>query len=273
METAPALGRAKLQPRCPLYHPRSILVPPPAPRAEEEAFAFEINPDLNVEALREEYQASGRVRIFGLLSAGALELYDFLQGSRDWIHVINVDGGVLELDPEAKARLSAAEWAKIEADAHLRSREAFQYRYEAMRVPQGAERRRARGPLARYAAFMASAPMIAMLNRITGAQVECFTDGQATAYGPGDFLTVHDDAVEGKSRLAAYVFGLTPGWRIDWGGLLLFHGEQERTAEALAPRFNTLDLFAVPRAHSVSLVTPAAPHRRYAVTGWLRGTN
>jgi Rps23 Pro-64 3,4-dihydroxylase Tpa1-like proline 4-hydroxylase len=36
------------------------------------------------------------------------------------------------------------------------------------------------------------------------------------------------------------------------------------------PKFNTLDLFAVPQQHSVSMVTPAAPVRRYAVTGWLR---
>jgi len=34
-------------------------------------------------------------------------------------------------------------------------------------------------------------------------------------------------------------------------------------------QFNTLDLFAVPVYHSVSMVTRAAPRRRYAVTGWL----
>jgi SM-20-related protein len=38
----------------------------------------------------------------------------------------------------------------------------------------------------------------------------------------------------------------------------------------LVPSFNTLDLFAVPQRHSVSIVTPSAQHRRYAVTGWLR---
>jgi Rps23 Pro-64 3,4-dihydroxylase Tpa1-like proline 4-hydroxylase len=76
--------------------------------------------------------------------------------------------------------------------------------------------------------------------------------------------------VVGKNRLAAYVYGLTKGWRIEWGGMLLFHGPHERTANGMAPRFNTLDLFSVPQQHSVTMVTPAAPHRRYAVTGWLR---
>ena len=68
---------------------------------------------------------------------------------------------------------------------------------------------------------------------------------------------------------AAYVFGLSPDWRTEWGGLLLFHragGE----VEGLTPAFNTLNLFAVPQLHSVSQVTRAAPMRRYSIPGWLR---
>ena len=97
-----------------------------------------------------------------------------------------------------------------------------------------------------------------------------FADAQATAYAPGDFLTGHDDAVGGKKRLAAYVFGLTPVWRVEWGGLLLFHGSDGDVDAGLAPRFNTLNVFAVPQTHSVSMVTRAAPSRRYSITGWLR---
>jgi Rps23 Pro-64 3,4-dihydroxylase Tpa1-like proline 4-hydroxylase len=253
-----------------MYHPRSSLAPPPAHRDADASIDFVINPDLDTTALRNEYRRDGRVRIYGLLSQGAMELYDYIQASDDWIHVINTSGGVMELDRADKAALPADGWARIEEDALLRSREAFQYRYEAMRVPDKSAALAADHPLAQYARLMASGPMIRLLEDITGESVEGFTDGQATAYGPGDFLTAHDDAVEGKDRLAAYVFGLTPGWRLEWGGLLLFHGQQDRTAEALAPRFNTLDLFSVPQTHSVSLVSAAAMHRRYAITGWLR---
>ena len=119
---------------------------------------------------------------------------------------------------------------------------------------------------------MSSEPMLGLLRVITGCDDISFTDGQATAYGPGDFLTCHDDDVEGAHRRAAYVFGLTRQWRPEWGGLLLFHDDEDRTVAGHVPRFNTLDLFSVPRRHSVSLVTPAAPVRRYAVTGWLRAT-
>ena len=103
---------------------------------------------------------------------------------------------------------------------------------------------------------------------MTGAADIAFADAQATAYAPGDFLTAHDDNVAGKARRAAYVLGLTPGWRTDWGGLLLFH----RDSTAWVPRFNTLNLFGVPQPHSVSQVASFAGNRRYAVTGWLRAS-
>ena len=108
------------------------------------------------------------------------------------------------------------------------------------------------------------------LRTITGSAEIEYADAQATAYAPGDFLTVHDDAVEGKFRRAAYVFGLTPVWRLEWGGLLLFHGSDGHVDCGWVPTFNTLNLFKVPQLHSVSEVTQAAAYRRYAITGWLR---
>ncbi len=240
---------------------------------QEEAGPFRINRELDVEALARIYEAEGRVRVDNLLEEGPLELLDYFQRSRDWIHVINTENGVLELDSADKERMRPDEWAQIEAQAHERARHGFQYRYEALRVPEQHELGQERDLLAEFARLMGSTAMVDLLRAITGTSGLAFTDGQATAYGHGDFLTGHDDDVAGKGRIAAYVYGLTPGWRIEWGGLLLFHGERERSAAALAPRFNTLDLFAVPQQHSVSLVTPAAAHRRFAVTGWLRASH
>jgi Rps23 Pro-64 3,4-dihydroxylase Tpa1-like proline 4-hydroxylase len=238
----------------------------------DEAGPFRINRELDVAALSRTYEVEGRVRVENLLEQGPLELLDYFQRSRDWIHVINTEDGVLELDRDDKAAMSPEQWSAVEAQAHERARHGFQYRYEALRVPEQHELSQERDLMAEFARLMGSGAMVDLLRAITGTSGLAFTDGQATAYGPGDFLTGHDDDVAGKGRIAAYVYGLTPGWRIEWGGLLLFHGERERSAAALAPRFNTLDLFAVPQQHSVSLVTPAAAHRRFAVTGWLRGS-
>ena len=49
----------------------------------------------------------------------------------------------------------------------------------------------------------------------------------------------------------------------------LFHELGAVSLTGVVPQFNTLNLFTVPRYHSVSMVMPAAPRRRFAVTGWL----
>ena len=236
-------------------------VPSPTP--------FRINPELDRAALRREYDEVGRVRVYGLLEDGVMQLYEHLLARTDWIHLINGDSGILELTPAAKAALSPEEWAAIEAAAHARVKDHFQYRYEAVRV-NAAEQALMENPLADFARFMQSPELLTFLRDVTGHDELAFTDGQATAYGHGDFLTGHDDDVAGKGRLAAYVFGLTPYWRLEYGGLLLFHGLHDRNVSGNVPRFNVLDLFRVPQQHSVSLVTKAAPHRRFSITGWLR---
>ena len=236
----------------------------------QPASLYRVNPGLDLEALARVYRKEGRVRIYGLLDQGPIELHEYFEASDHWIHLIGADGDVIELDKAARAAMDPVEWAAIEEAAYVRARDGFQYRYQALRVPEDEEIGEADDPLTGFALLMQSEPMIDLLRAITGFGGLAFTDGQATAYGPGDFLTAHDDDVAGKNRVAAYVYGLTPHWRVEYGGVLLFHGEADRTVDGLAPRFNTLDLFAVPRRHSVSMVTPSAPHRRYAVTGWLR---
>ena len=231
---------------------------------------FQINPDLDLAAIRRAYEEEGRARIYGLLSEGSVELYEHLLEREDWIHLIGTDNGILELEPAAKAALSRDEWAAVEARALERARTQFQYRYLALRVPTPEEERGRTDLVTEFARLMRGESMLDLLRAVTGHEEMTFTDGQATAYDHGDFLTGHDDGVAGKNRLCAYVFGLTPYWKIEYGGVLLFHGEHDRSVSGLAPRFNSLDLFKVPQQHSVSMITPAAPHRRFTITGWLR---
>ena len=114
-----------------------------------------------------------------------------------------------------------------------------------------------------------TAKVLALVRAITGSEAIGFADGQATRYVSGDFLTGHDDGVADKNRHAAYVFGLTEGWRTEWGGLLMFHGA-DGGFSGRAPAFNRLDLFRVPQLHSVSYVAPSAGAARTSVTGWFR---
>ena len=231
-----------------------------------------LNPGIDVALLARRYGERRRVRIFDLLEHdSAARLHAYLEQQDAWWHLINTPDGVVELDRTARLRMGVKRRAALDDAVFAGARTGFQYRYEGLRVPDDPNRLRVDDdPLTAFARLMSSTAMLDMLRDVTGQSDISFTDGHATAYGPGDFLTGHDDNVEGKNRLAAYVYGLTRAWRPEWGGILMFHETDEALVSGHVPWFNTLDLFAVPQRHSVSIVTPSAPTRRFAVTGWLR---
>ena len=232
---------------------------------------FEINPSLDVADAADRFARTGRARITDFLKPdGAEALFTGLRSRSDWRRVINSGPDkVIELDRETSDSLTAEQRARLDDAVYAGARTGFQFRYETIRVPDEEEaRRRSDDPLACYALWLSSGPARDLLRQITGTQAIDFADAQGTAYGPGDFLTGHDDEVAGKGRYAAYVLGLTPIWRPEWGGLLVFHDADEFVA--YPPSFNCLNLFRVPQLHSVSEVTRAAAYRRYSITGWLR---
>lgn len=218
------------------------------------------------------FAATGVVSIPGILDeASAQTLHALLRGREDWRQVIGGTDRLVELDRPTRAALSEEQRSQLDQAVYAGAREGFQYRYETLRLPdRAAERAASADPLAAFASWWSSEPVLSILRRITGAPHIAFADMQATAYSPGDFLTAHDDDVAGKNRVAAYVLNLTPKWRAEWGGLLAFHDEAGPEVTALAPAFNRLNLLRVPRRHSVTEVTRAAAYRRYALTGWLR---
>jgi hypothetical protein len=230
--------------------------------------ALQLNPELDREALAEAFRRTGRIRIQRLLSAGAPELYHYLEGAEHWIQVLNKQRGAHEIPLNAWHAPRSRRRPVIEREIYERALDGFQYSYAALRVPQQGETT-GDPVLAAIAELMKSPEVVGFLEEVTGVQGPHFVDGQVTAYGQGDFLTGHDDDVKNSRRKAAFVFGLTPQWRPEWGGLLLFHEPGEVEISGMVPQFNTLDLFSVPRFHSVSQVTRAAPRRRYCVTGWL----
>jgi SM-20-related protein len=236
----------------------------------DKAMTYRLNPRLDRKALADAFRGNGRLHIADFLVAEDAErLHAFLKASPDWRLIVNQDDRLFELDRAAQAALTPERRASLEQAVHAAARYGFQYLYESIRVPDDDEERAERGDeLNDFARFLSSEAALEFFRDI-GVDAD-FADAQATAYGLGHFLSAHDDAVEGKHRKAAYVFNLTPKWRPDWGGLLMFHREDGHIAEALTPSFNALNLFAVPQPHSVSMVAPFAAARRYSVTGWLR---
>ena len=220
-----------------------------------------------------EYADRGRVRIPGFLPDDAAhELHAFLEQA-PWWRTFNQGDRTWDLGPDSLAVLTPQQEADLDAAIHAGAREDFQYVYETVRVSEDAAERAGRAlPVDALIEALNSPAALAMWRTITGVEEVAFVDGQATRYLPGHFLTRHDDDVQGKNRIAAYVFNLCPGWRPEWGGLLQFHDEDGEVTGAMVPGFNVLNLFRVPQSHSVSLVAPFAPAPRYAVTGWVRRT-
>lgn len=233
---------------------------------------FRINPRLEPAKLREEYRTTGRLHVPGfLVEEDAEALLAFLQQAEAWKLVFNSGEKLFELDRAAQGAMSADKRRELEQAINAQARYNFQFCYETIRVPDAENDRAAAGTLLdQFALFLSRGEGLAFIRSITDEPEIAFADAQATAYGPGHFLTVHDDAVAGKRRKAAYVMNLTKDWTADWGGLLAFHQRGVSAAQALVPSFNAINLFAVPQPHSVTMVAPFAPRRRYAVTGWLR---
>jgi Rps23 Pro-64 3,4-dihydroxylase Tpa1-like proline 4-hydroxylase len=154
-----------------------------------------------------------------------------------------------------------------------RTEGTFNYLYDSILISDEDNQPREQGSLAgEFASFLCSDAVIDLVVEITGEPSIAFADAFASRYGPGDFLTIHHDKKVGSNRLAAYVLGLTPNWRPEWGGMLLFHDAEGDVELGLSPQFNVLNLFGVPQDHSVSLVAPFAPAPRLSVTGWFRAS-
>lgn len=214
-------------------------------------------------------QGRARIRVQDFLAPeSARRLSDELQAAQSWHHVIHSESRVFEIpcpdyDAFPAERLERLAQAENEAAAF-----GFHFRYDTIRIAD--DLRRATTLTEHFARFMNAPETLAFLRRLTGRDDIAFVDAQATRYRPGDFLTTHDDVVDGKHRTHAYTLGLSPlNWRPEWGGLLLFSGH-DGDDRAFIPAFNTLSVFEVGQPHSVSYVTPFAPEPRLSITGWLR---
>jgi Rps23 Pro-64 3,4-dihydroxylase Tpa1-like proline 4-hydroxylase len=224
----------------------------------------------DTQALATRYAATGSVSVPMFLSLpSAEELKTELTHAELWVEIFRAGAKVYEMPHAQFVALPQAQKDELRRMVEDAARGSLQYRYRAIRVAEEPAERAGRGlALDRFADLLNDPATIALLRTITGSSLVDFADAQATDYRAGDFLTTHDDAIEGKNRLAAYVYSLTTGWQADWGGLLLFERGEEVTG--FVPDFNVLRLFAVPSTHHVSYVAPWVDARRLSITGWLR---
>jgi Rps23 Pro-64 3,4-dihydroxylase Tpa1-like proline 4-hydroxylase len=232
------------------------------------AHAYSIEP--SAQSVAAAYRRRAHIPQF-LRAADADAIHQALATLSRWNTVTRSGDRHLDLDAAGLRQLRPEDQIRFENAVHDGARRGFQYLFDNYPVADAYYAGTiVSDKLARFFEFLNSPETIAFAREVTGIPDIKFADAQATRYRPGHFLTEHDDAVDGKNRCAAFVLNLTHNWRADWGGLLMFIGEDGHVEEAYTPRFNALNIFTVPQRHSVSVVAPFAATERFSITGWFR---
>ncbi|MDD3838269.1 MAG: 2OG-Fe(II) oxygenase family protein, partial [Phenylobacterium sp.] len=238
--------------------------------------AIRLNRRLDPAALASVFARHGRIHVPQVLDAASARVVGqaIASGEVPWTRSVTVNGNPYDIGLPTLAAMPPERAAQFRAAVDEAARAGFQYEFDAWRlsdVVEAGERRG--GPLAALEAvydLVNSEAFLGFVRAMTGDPHAVYADAQATRYTAGHFLTAHDDAVEGKNRLFAYVLNFTPVWRADWGGLLLFHDADGHVSEGYTPTFNALNIFRVPQAHAVSQVASFVTASRYSITGWIR---
>jgi Rps23 Pro-64 3,4-dihydroxylase Tpa1-like proline 4-hydroxylase len=235
------------------------------------AVQIKLSPRLDRRVIAEVFKTQGRVHIPDILAPdSAAGLFTQLSTQTPWQLSLNVGQQHLDIAHQQLMLMPPEQRETMTRRMLEQAQRGFQYVFENYPLYDLYEAGERAHPLMAMHEFLNSQEFLQFAREVTGQRQIAFADSQATRYLPGHFLTEHDDNAAGKQRLAAYVFGFTPQWRADWGGVLQFIDRDGHIAEGYVPKFNVLNLFRVPQKHSVSYVAPAAAQARYSITGWLR---
>ena len=241
----------------------------------EDIRLFDINAALDRAQLARRFAANRRVQVRDVLTPqSGQNLYRILSQQTPWglAWHAGTDGPHNVPQPELRTmpREDMASLQRKLGDA-MRGRDyGFLYAQYPM-VHAYLQRWAPGGPHDALVELINDDPFMSLVRDLTGMADLIKADAQATLYGPNQFLSLHDDSHVAQGWRVAYVLNLcAEDWRPEWGGYLNFYDDQGDVIEGYKPRFNALNLFAVPQKHSVTYVPPFAPVGRYAITGWFR---
>lgn len=115
--------------------------------------------------------------------------------------------------------------------------------------------------------FLDSKTMTGFLTALTGKAVKDAAT-EAQWYRNDNFQTTGTGEVKGQKRVLGFALNLSKNWNADWGGNTLFSDAGGKIVETYVPQFNSLEVFEVPTAHSVSSVTGFAGEFRLSIAGY-----
>ena len=231
-----------------------------------------LNPSLDPVQLADEFVANGGfIQIPDILQPDSAErIYETLLRETPW-GLAWYDGAPQFQRQDAVKRLQQQDFARMNQKLMAQAQQEYAYLYHCYPLLTAwQEQWQPDHLLMRFLEFVNTDAMLGLVRQVTDIQSIIKADGQATFYAPNHFLLQHSDQFEAEYWRIAYVFNFSKNWREDWGGYLQFFDDKGDVTRALKPRFNMLNLFAVPRLHSVGQVAPFAAAPRFSVTGWFR---
>lgn len=231
-----------------------------------------IDPGLKGRDIRPAFKAFNRVHIPGFLTAdSAAEVHQALAHENLWVRSTISGGKNADIPVETLEALTPDQYRDFMAVAHAEVPRGLHFMFDTVRISTDIENGRPVRPVYRALHdLLNSDAFLGFVREMTGDDRPRYVDSQATRFQPGHYLNQHNDAHDRRERLYAYVLSLTPRWQADWGGLLAFIDDDGHVPEAYTPKFNALNLFAVPFEHAVTYVAPFAGADRLSVTGWIR---
>lgn len=249
----------------------------PLRRRAMEKSIFALNPEADLEGARARFASTGRAQIRDFLAPGAAnEIRRVLAHGTPWgLSFQAGENGKPEqlrgedLRAEGSVRQSAAAHAEAAHKSAAEGKFAFHHaRYSLVDAYIG--QWHPDGPHDILLEYLNAPDFLGPMRFVTGIPDILKADAHASLFAPGHYLTRHIDAHSGEGRRVAYVLNFAPeDWYTDWGGYLVFFDEDGDIVEGFRPRFNSLNLFRVPQAHSVTYVPPFAPAERLAISGWM----
>ena len=240
---------------------------------------IDLSPAIDIGAAAAIFARTGRVSIANVLTeAAARDLRDLLERSTPWSLVWRAGGAPPEVIRAESLASLPADRARAIQQALGASMAGADYAFCYSTYPLVQALLEGWAPGGRHEQLLTELNQPALLDlirQVTAIPELVKADGQATLYRPGHFLARHDDSEPAKGRRVAYVLSLSGDrdgapWRPEWGGMLQFLRDNGEPDATLLPRFNSLNLFAVPQPHHVTSVAGFAPSTRFAVTGWFR---
>jgi len=227
---------------------------------------------LDMAVLAKEYAKNRRGQVKGFLTPESAErIFQCLLNETPWGMVYNKGEDVIQLPNEKVRALTPQDRQAIKQEVYIRAQSEYQYMYYYYPILDSyMSGENKEFFLHRVLEFLNSEPMLEFIRKLTGIPEIIKADGQATLYQGDCFLHRHLDVHSDQGWRCAYVMNFTKEWFASWGGMLQFYDEEFNIEEAFIPIFNAINVFTVPKFHSVSYVPPFSTGARLSITGWFR---